>query len=338
MYRQNSVSVRIRIVDPDFHGMSKADRNDLVWDYLDRLSDDCPSRCQRPPSAHTLRATKVLCKSRVRGSSTIHVIRLMRERCGTTSRFLWSHANRLGNSRSRPTRPQTRSDTMIIVPGQAGKDLCDPQLGVTRRDILRVGGSGLLGLGLGSMLELQAVVGPWRRRPAGGPGLGQGQEHHHGLSPGRAQPPRPLGPQGERPRQRPERLQADRHQGPRHPGHRDPAQAGADHRQVHVHPLDELHAQRPVQPHGRHLPDDDRLHDRQGQPVGPARAAQPQGLPQLRLADHPAPAADRADAAVRDAAAAAAGEQRRRQGRHGRLPGQGVTTPTRSTPTATTWT
>jgi hypothetical protein len=47
---------------------------------------------------------------------------------------------------------------MIIVPGQAGKDLCDAQLGVTRRDILRVGGSGLLGLGLGSMLELQAVA------------------------------------------------------------------------------------------------------------------------------------------------------------------------------------
>ena len=46
---------------------------------------------------------------------------------------------------------------MIIVPGQAGKDLCDPQLGVTRRDILRVGGSGILGLSLGSMLELQAA-------------------------------------------------------------------------------------------------------------------------------------------------------------------------------------
>jgi uncharacterized protein (DUF1501 family) len=46
---------------------------------------------------------------------------------------------------------------MIILPGQAGKDLCDPQLGITRRDILRVGGSGLLGLSLGSMLELQAV-------------------------------------------------------------------------------------------------------------------------------------------------------------------------------------
>jgi uncharacterized protein (DUF1501 family) len=47
---------------------------------------------------------------------------------------------------------------MIIVPGQPGKDLCDKQLGVTRRDLLRVGGSGLLGLGLGSMLELQALA------------------------------------------------------------------------------------------------------------------------------------------------------------------------------------
>ena len=33
-----------------------------------------------------------------------------------------------------------------------------------------------------------------------------------------------------------------------------------------------------------------------------------------------------------------AGEQRRRQGRHGRLPGQGLTIRTRSIPTATTWT
>src|SRR6516225_12009927 len=46
---------------------------------------------------------------------------------------------------------------MLIVPGQAGKDLCDPHLGYTRRDILRVGGSGLLGLSLGSMLQLQAA-------------------------------------------------------------------------------------------------------------------------------------------------------------------------------------
>jgi hypothetical protein len=46
---------------------------------------------------------------------------------------------------------------MLIVPGQAGKDLCDPHLGYTRRDLLRVGGSGLLGLSLGSMLQLQAA-------------------------------------------------------------------------------------------------------------------------------------------------------------------------------------
>ena len=45
---------------------------------------------------------------------------------------------------------------MLIIPGQSGKDLCDSHLGVTRRDLLRVGGSGMLGLSLGSMLQLQA--------------------------------------------------------------------------------------------------------------------------------------------------------------------------------------
>src|SRR3978361_1871633 len=46
---------------------------------------------------------------------------------------------------------------MLIVPGQSGKDLCDPHLGLTRRDLLRVGGSGLMGISLGSMLELKAA-------------------------------------------------------------------------------------------------------------------------------------------------------------------------------------
>jgi hypothetical protein len=46
---------------------------------------------------------------------------------------------------------------MIIVPGRPGKDLCDPDLGTTRRDILRVGGSGLLGMSLGSLMKLQAA-------------------------------------------------------------------------------------------------------------------------------------------------------------------------------------
>src|ERR1043166_1566374 len=47
--------------------------------------------------------------------------------------------------------------SMLCIPGQAGKDLCDSHLGVTRRDILRVGGSGLLGMTLGGMLKLQST-------------------------------------------------------------------------------------------------------------------------------------------------------------------------------------
>ncbi len=45
---------------------------------------------------------------------------------------------------------------MLIIPGQPGKDVCDRRSGLTRRDLLRVGGSGLLGLSLGQLLELQA--------------------------------------------------------------------------------------------------------------------------------------------------------------------------------------
>jgi hypothetical protein len=46
---------------------------------------------------------------------------------------------------------------LIRVTGQPGKDLCDSHLGVTRRDVLRVGGAGMLGMGLGQMLSLQAA-------------------------------------------------------------------------------------------------------------------------------------------------------------------------------------
>jgi uncharacterized protein (DUF1501 family) len=59
---------------------------------------------------------------------------------------------------------------MIIIPGQRGNDLCDRQLGLTRRDLLRVGGSGLLGLSLGSMFQLQAKA---NDRPGGVPGWGK---------------------------------------------------------------------------------------------------------------------------------------------------------------------
>ena len=60
---------------------------------------------------------------------------------------------------------------MLVIPGQVAKDLCDRQLGVSRRDLLRVGGAGMLGLGLGSMLELQASAST--SGAGGGPGWGK---------------------------------------------------------------------------------------------------------------------------------------------------------------------
>ncbi|HVJ80850.1 MAG TPA: DUF1501 domain-containing protein [Planctomycetia bacterium] len=60
---------------------------------------------------------------------------------------------------------------MLIVPGRPGKDLCDPQLGVTRRDLMRVGGSGLLGLSLASLLRMQDAAA--KDPQTGGPGWGK---------------------------------------------------------------------------------------------------------------------------------------------------------------------
>ena len=60
---------------------------------------------------------------------------------------------------------------MIGIPGELGKDLCDAHLAMSRRDVLRVGGSSMLGLTLGSMLQLRA-----ENKSAGhigGPGWGK---------------------------------------------------------------------------------------------------------------------------------------------------------------------
>jgi uncharacterized protein (DUF1501 family) len=46
---------------------------------------------------------------------------------------------------------------MFRIIGNAGKDLCDPQLKVTRRDVVRLGGSAMLGLSLGGLLKLQVA-------------------------------------------------------------------------------------------------------------------------------------------------------------------------------------
>lgn len=40
VYRQNSVSVRIRIIDPDFHGLERSQRHAVVWRLLEQLPED----------------------------------------------------------------------------------------------------------------------------------------------------------------------------------------------------------------------------------------------------------------------------------------------------------
>jgi hypothetical protein len=40
IYRQNSVSVRIRVVDPAFESCGRSERHEEIWKYLDRLPED----------------------------------------------------------------------------------------------------------------------------------------------------------------------------------------------------------------------------------------------------------------------------------------------------------
>jgi hypothetical protein len=56
---------------------------------------------------------------------------------------------------------------MLVIPGRSGKDTCD---GVTRREILRVGGSAFLGLSLGNFFALQKLQ---AKEGTGGPGFGK---------------------------------------------------------------------------------------------------------------------------------------------------------------------
>ena len=41
---------------------------------------------------------------------------------------------------------------MLVIPGQPGKDTCD---GITRRELLRIGGSTMFGLSLANIFRLQ---------------------------------------------------------------------------------------------------------------------------------------------------------------------------------------
>jgi hypothetical protein len=78
---------------------------------------------------------------------------------------------------------------MLVVPGREGKDLCDSHLGMTRRAVLRVGGSGLFGMTLGSMFRLQAANAAAGKHG----GAGWGQERRDGVSPRGPEPYRPVG-------------------------------------------------------------------------------------------------------------------------------------------------
>ena len=40
LYRQNAVSVRVRIVDPDYVGLGKPHRSEQAWRYLGKLPEE----------------------------------------------------------------------------------------------------------------------------------------------------------------------------------------------------------------------------------------------------------------------------------------------------------
>jgi hypothetical protein len=65
---------------------------------------------------------------------------------------------------------------MLVIPGQSGRDTCDPFLGMTRRDLIRIGGSAMLGFGLSDLVRRDRTL---RANPStdafkgSGPGWGK---------------------------------------------------------------------------------------------------------------------------------------------------------------------
>src|SRR5215471_15079246 len=59
---------------------------------------------------------------------------------------------------------------MLVIPGRPGRDTCD---GVTRRELLRVGGSALLGVSLANFFQLQEASAKSSEGTYGGPGFGK---------------------------------------------------------------------------------------------------------------------------------------------------------------------
>lgn len=62
---------------------------------------------------------------------------------------------------------------MIDIPGGISSDLCDSHAKFTRRNLLRLGGSSILGLPLGSLLQMKAQSEESPSKTTGGPGWGK---------------------------------------------------------------------------------------------------------------------------------------------------------------------
>ena len=67
LYRQNKVSVRVRIIDPDFASQDRIERHKYVWKYLDSLDDESLSDITVADSPDTRRNREVFRQFRVRG-------------------------------------------------------------------------------------------------------------------------------------------------------------------------------------------------------------------------------------------------------------------------------
>ena len=209
---------------------------------------------------------------------------------------------------------------MLTIPGRPVRT-CE---GWSRRELMRVGGAGLLGLNLPEFLSWKALAAAPAKLESRSKAFGaaksvimlflQGGPSHIDI----------WDPEAGCALEHPRRVQADQDQSVRHPGQRNHAHAGRPDGQGHADPLDELHAGGTVQSHGGDLSDDDRLSAGQGFALGPARAALAARLPAHGLPHLQDEAARGAHAAVRRDAAPAAGIERHRQGRRRRLPGQGV--------------
>src|SRR5262245_23160818 len=61
-----------------------------------------------------------------------------------------------------------RNTPMLVIPGRSGKDTCD---GITRRELLRVGGSAILGFCLADVLGAEKARA--QESTGGGPGFGK---------------------------------------------------------------------------------------------------------------------------------------------------------------------